>query len=253
MTSPITSSACWHNGYRRFLAWGMAKATKADEQSIKLQDCSDYATMADLKRSLLGHLQGQVLEIGPGAGTNLAYFSTDIHWIGVEPNLFTHPYIRQAAERHGLKDIQLHGQPAEQLPVADGTLDAVVSTYVLCSVTDIDTTLKDIQRVLKPGGKFVCMEHVATADGTCTRTVQDGITPIWKRVFDHCHPNRETWINLEKAGFATVDYQTFRLSIPVVSPHMAGVATRTSIDPKAELTHSHRKSSQPISGDIHDI
>ncbi len=223
------NSTCWRNGYRRFLAWGMAKATEADEQTIHLQDSADYATMADLKRSLLGRLQGRVLEIGPGAGTNLAYFSPDIHWIGVEPNLFTHPYLRQGAERHGLKDIELYGQQAEQLPVEDGTLDAVVSTYVLCSVTNIDTTLKDIQRVLKPGGAFIFMEHVAATDGTCTRTVQDGITPIWKTVFDHCHPNRETWMNLEQAGFATVDYQTFRLSIPVVSPHIAGVATRSAI------------------------
>jgi ubiquinone/menaquinone biosynthesis C-methylase UbiE len=250
--SHVTNSACWQHGYRRFLAWGMAKATEADEQTIKLHDCDDYATMADLKRSLLGHLQGRVLEIGPGAGTNLAYFPPDIHWIGVEPNLFTHPYIRQEAERQGLKDIELHGQQAEQLPVEDGSLDAVVSTYVLCSVTDIDTTLKDIQRVLKPGGTFVFMEHVAATDGTCTRTVQDGITPVWKTVFDHCHPNRETWRNLKKAGFATVDYQTFRLSIPVVSPHIAGVATRASIDPKIELTHGQSKSRQPISGDIHD-
>jgi ubiquinone/menaquinone biosynthesis C-methylase UbiE len=101
-------------------------------------------------------------------------------------------------------------------------------------VTDVDTTLKDIQRVLKPGGKFVFMEHVAAIDGTCTRTVQEGITPIWKTVLDHCHPNRETWINLEKAGFATVDYQTFRLSIPVVSPHISGVATRRRNCPQPE-------------------
>ena len=61
MTSRVTSSTCWHNRYRQFLTWGMAKATEADEQSIKLQDCSDYATMADLKRSLLGHLQGGLI------------------------------------------------------------------------------------------------------------------------------------------------------------------------------------------------
>jgi ubiquinone/menaquinone biosynthesis C-methylase UbiE len=102
----------------------------------------------------------------------------------------------------------------------------VVSTYVLCSVTDIDATLQDIQRVLKPGGTFVFMEHVAAIDGTCTRTVQAGITPDWKTVFEHCHPNRETWMYLEAAGFESVYYQSFRLSIPIVSPHIAGVATR---------------------------
>jgi ubiquinone/menaquinone biosynthesis C-methylase UbiE len=137
-----------------------------------------------------------------------------------------HPYIHQEADRHGLKTIELQVERAETLPVEDASIDAVVSTYVLCSVTDIDATLKDIQRVLKPGGTFVFMEHVAATDGTCTRTVQEGITPVWKTVFDHCHPNRETWMYLEAAGFESVHYQSFRLSIPIISPHIAGVATR---------------------------
>ncbi len=211
---------------QRLLAWGMAKANHTDDEAIKLHDCQDYATMAELKRSLLGKLQGRVLEIGPGAGANLSYYPTDIDWIGVEPNLFMHPYIRQEADRHGLKNIELHGERAETLPVKDASVDTVVSTYVLCSVADIDATLKDIQRVLKPGGTFVFIEHVAAIDGTWTRTVQDGITPIWKTVFDRCHPNRETWICLEDAGFESVSYQPFRLSVPIVSPHIAGVAIR---------------------------
>ncbi len=213
----------WH---KRLFAWGMSKANDADDQAIKLHDCQDYATMAELKRSLLGNLQGRVLEIGPGAGANLAYYPKDIDWIGVEPNPFMHPYIHQEAERHGLKNIELHGERAETLPVKDASVDIVVSTYVLCSVTDIDATLKDIQRVLKPGGTFVFMEHVAAIDGTCTRTLQEGITPVWKTVFDHCQPNQETWMYLEEAGFESVHYQSFRLSIPIVSPHIAGVATR---------------------------
>jgi ubiquinone/menaquinone biosynthesis C-methylase UbiE len=210
----------------------MAKANDADAQAIKLHDCQDYGTMAELKRSLLGNLQGRILEIGPGAGANLSYYPTDIHWIGVEPNPFMHSYIHQEAERHGLKkkNIELHGERAEKLPVEDSSIDTVVSTYVLCSVADIDATLKDIQRVLKPGGTFVFIEHVAAPHSTCTRTVQDGITPIWKTLFDHCHPNRETWMCLEDAGFESVRYQSFRLSVPIVSPHIAGVATQKLID-----------------------
>lgn len=214
----------WH---QQLFAWGMAKANQADDQAIKLHDCQNYVTMADLKRSLLSNLQGKVLEIGPGAGANLSYYPTDIHWIGIEPNPFMHPYIHQESERHGLKMIELHGERAETLPVGDYSIDTVVSTYVLCSVTDIHATLKDIQRVLKPGGTFVFIEHIAATNGTCTRTVQDGITPVWSAMFDHCHPNRETWLSLENAGFETVDYQSFRLSVPIVSPHIAGVATRS--------------------------
>lgn len=57
---------------KRFFAWGMAKANDADDNAIKLKDCHDYSTMAQLKRALLGNLQGKVLEIGPGAGANLS-------------------------------------------------------------------------------------------------------------------------------------------------------------------------------------
>ncbi|NJL54845.1 MAG: class I SAM-dependent methyltransferase [Leptolyngbyaceae cyanobacterium RM2_2_4] len=209
---------------KRFFAWGMAKANAADDRAIQLRDCQEYATMGDLKRSLLGNLQGTVLEIGPGAGANLSYYPTGIHWIGVEPNPFMHPYIYQEAERHGLKQIELHARMADQLSAEDHSLDTVVSTHVLCSVTNIDSTLREIQRVLKPGGAFVFIEHVAAPDGSCTRFTQDGVTPIWKTIFDGCHPNRETWMLLDNAGFELVQYQQFRLAIPIVSPHIAGIA-----------------------------
>lgn len=213
----------WH---QRLFAWGMAKANDSDDRKIKLHDYQNCATMADLKRSLLGNLQGRVLEIGPGAGANFSYYPTDIHWIGIEPNPFMHPYIEREAERHGVKNIELYQEPAEILPVEEGSVDTVVSTYVLCSVTDVDTTLKDIQRVLKSGGTFVFIEHVAATQGTCTRTVQEGITTVWSTLFARCHPNREIWMCLKKAGFESVDYQDFQLSVPIVSPHIAGVATR---------------------------
>jgi ubiquinone/menaquinone biosynthesis C-methylase UbiE len=138
-----------------------------------------------------------------------------------------HSYLRQAAAGHGFQNIELSEGQAENLPAAAGSIDTVVSTHVLCSVTDVDAALKDIQRVLKPGGTFVFIEHVAAPDGTCTRTVQDGITPLWQTVFDRCHPNRETGRRLEEAGFESVTYQPFRLSVPIVSPHIAGVAIRT--------------------------
>jgi ubiquinone/menaquinone biosynthesis C-methylase UbiE len=165
------------NWHKQLFAWGMAKANNADDQAIKLHNCQDYATMADLKRSLLSHLHGTVLEIGPGAGANLSYYPPDIHWIGVEPNPFMHSYIHQEAELHGLTAIELYGEQAETLPVADNSIDTVVSTYVLCSVTNIDAVLKNIQRVLKPGGTFVFIEHVAASENTCTRSIQDGVEP----------------------------------------------------------------------------
>lgn len=210
---------------KRFMAWGLSKANAADDHAIQIKDCQDFTTMEQLKRSLLRNLQGKVLEIGPGAGSNFRYYPTDIHWIGVEPNAFMYPYLRQEAEHYGLKQIEIYGEMAEALSAANGSIETVVSTHVLCSVNNLDKTLQEIKRVLKPGGTFVFIEHVAAAGGTWTRSIQDAVKPVWKTLFDNCHPNRETWKALEDAGFANVSYQGCQLAFPVVSPHIFGIAT----------------------------
>jgi hypothetical protein len=74
------------------------------------------------------------------------------------------------------------------------------------------------------------IEHVAAQCGTWTRRIQDGIEPVWKTMFDNCHPNRETGKNLENLGFESVDYQQFNLSFPIVSPHIAGVARKKNVE-----------------------
>ena len=217
-----------HKFQQRLFAWGMSKANAADNHAIQLTACSGYSNMADLKRSLLANLQGKVLEIGPGAGANLAYYPTDIHWIGVEPNLFMHSYLRQEAQQRGLHQIDLYGGTAESLPVKTASVDTVVSTHVLCSVDHLEPVLQEVQRVLKPGGHFIFLEHVAAEGGSWTRRIQESITPLWKTLFDNCHPNREIWKALSRAGFASVSYERFQLQIPIVTPHIVGIATNSS-------------------------
>ncbi len=204
--------------YKQFFAWGLENLSAEYEQAI-----------AERKQNLLGNLQGHILEIGPGTGANLPYYPTGIHWIGVEPNPFMHDYLREKAEALGL-NIELHQGTAEQLPVDDNQMDAVVSTLVLCSVPDLAGTLAEIVRVLKPGGQFMFIEHVAAGEGTWLRQVQRGIRPVWKVLGDGCHPDRETWKALEAAGFAQVDYEHFSgpVPIPVVKPHIIGVATKSA-------------------------
>lgn len=181
--------------------------------------------VAERKRGLFGGLRGDVLEIGPGAGPNLGYYPQDCRWIGVEPNPFMHPYLRQAAERVGLA-IEIRTIVAEKLPAEDQSMDAVVSTLVLCSVRDPAIVLREILRVLKPGGRFVFLEHVAAPDGTRLRKVQRIIRPVWKRLADGCHPDRETGPAIERAGFARVSYEQFRLPLGPVSTQIAGWAIK---------------------------
>ena len=211
---------------KRLFAWGMSRANFADIRTVKITDFPEYSNLEELKQALLANLQGKVLEIGPGAGANFAYYPPSIDWIGIEPNPFMHSYLQQEAERQQLSSIEFYQGTAEELPIADNSIDTVVSTHVLCSVANLEDSLREIQRVLKPGGQFIFLEHVAADCGTWKRKMQNGIEPVWKRLFDNCHPNRETWKVLETVGFAEVSYRQFQLSFPIVSPHIAGVAKK---------------------------
>ncbi len=105
-------------------------------------------------------------------------------------------------------------------------MDAVISTHVLCSVHDLDGALEEIRRVLKPGGKFVFLEHVAAPPHTGLRRVQNSVRPLWHLIGDGCYPNRETWRAIESAGFRDVQIEHYRADILVASPHIAGYAIK---------------------------
>ncbi|MBI4443884.1 MAG: class I SAM-dependent methyltransferase [Acidobacteria bacterium] len=199
---------------RRVHAWFLAYCGGRYERMV-----------ADRKGALLGELHGDILEIGPGAGPNLAYYSPGCRWIGVEPNPYMYPYLRKAAERRGLQ-IEIRSGLAEKLPAEDDSIDAVVSTLVLCSVNDPAATLGEVLRVLRPGGRFLFIEHVAAPPGTRLRRVQEIIRPLWKRIADGCHPNRETWKTITNAGFDEVHYDHFRLPLGPVGPQIAGYAVK---------------------------
>ncbi|MCC6456294.1 MAG: class I SAM-dependent methyltransferase [Caldilineaceae bacterium] len=177
------------------------------------------------KRRLLGDLHGDLLEIGPGAGPNFAYYAADVHWTGVEPNPYMHPYLRANAATQG-RTIDLRTGYTEALPVEDESMDVVVSTLVLCSVYDLDVSLAEVRRVLRPGGKFVFIEHVAATTGSGLRRVQNWLQPLWSFAADGCHPNREIWRYLEEAGFARLELEHFNIDVPVVKPHIAGYAVK---------------------------
>lgn len=215
LESQHQSSPDW---YKRLFAWVMAHGANDDYERA----------VSDRKQSLFSALHdGDVVEIGPGSGPNLRYYPQNIHWIGIEPNPFMHPYLKQEAERLGI-NIDIRNGTAEHLEVDDNSVDAVVSSLVLCSVADLPGTLQEIRRILKPNGRFFFLEHVAAPQGTWLRRVQSGIRPLWKALADGCHPDRETWVALENAGFKSVKYQHFRAPAvpPIVSPQIIGVATK---------------------------
>jgi len=201
--------------YYRVHAWALARGSATYEDAV-----------AERKRKLFGDLHGNVLELGPGGGVNLSYYPTDIHWIGIEPNPYNHPNIKKAAQRAGINDLEFRGLEGNRLESADNSIDAIVSTLVLCTIPDQEATLAEILRVLRPGGRFAFIEHVAAPRGTFLRGVQSFVKPVWKFVADGCCPNRETGQTIKQAGFSALDIECFRAPLPIVGPHIAGTATK---------------------------
>ncbi len=180
---------------------------------------------ADRKRALFDGLAGTVVEIGAGAGPNAAYLPAGARWIAVEPNVHFHPHLRAAAAKHDL-DLDLRVGVAEALPVADGAADAVVSTLVLCSVDDVGAALAEVRRVLRPGGRFVFVEHVAAPRRTWRRRLQRLVRRPWGWLGDGCRPDQDTGRLIRAAGFSDVEIEAFRVPLGLASPHVAGVAMR---------------------------
>lgn len=104
-------------------------------------------------------------------------------------------------------------------------MHSVASTLVLCSVPSLETRFKKILRVLKPGGTFLFIEHIAAQPGTWLRKMQGVIPPVWKAIADGCNPDRETWLAIENAG-KKVNYEHFQVPYPIVSLHIIGVAMK---------------------------
>lgn len=200
----------------RFHAWFLSATEDALEK-----------IHGERKRALFADLAGTVVELGPGTGANCRHFPAGCSVIGIEPNVRMHEPLRESARRHGV-DFEIRGLRGEQLDLASESADAVVCTLVLCSVDEPESVLAEVHRVLKPGGRFVFIEHVAADPGSWLRRIQDVVQPPWTWCFEGCRPNRETAATLERAGFSKVELEAFRIRSPFfhVAPHIAGVAVR---------------------------
>ncbi len=194
------------------MAWFMAREVGGYETHV-----------VDRKRGLFQGLTGTLVEIGSGTGPNLDLLPSRLTVVGVEPNPFMYPHFRGSMEaREG--PVHLVRGDAHALPFPDESVDAVLSTLVLCSLAGLDVALQEIRRILKPGGRFIFLEHVGAPRGSWLRRLQGWIRPAWRAVGDGCEPDRDTDENLLAAGFREVELERFRLPLPLVSPHIAGVA-----------------------------
>jgi ubiquinone/menaquinone biosynthesis C-methylase UbiE len=160
---------------------------------------SEKAGLVEMRRRLIAQADGQVIEIGAGTGANLGYYGLQVTSLTVtEPEP---PMIRRL-ERHAQERAPhtvVLRVPAEDLPFEDDSFDVAVSTLVLCGVSDQQRALRQLARVLCPGGRLLFLEHVRSESPKLARK-QDRINWLNHAVVC-CDCNRPTLRSIQEAGF----------------------------------------------------
>ncbi len=195
----------------------------------RVMSTTEEACLKEWRLELLKQVRGEVLEIGAGTGANIRLYSDKVSRLVLnEPDKHMRKRIRVQLDNHRLGHVSLTGGTAEQIEADDESFDYVVSSLVCCSVTNLTASLSEIKRVLKPGGGYVFMEHVAAANGTTRRRWQNIINPVWKTLMGNCHLNRETEQALVTEGFDIVQIkrESMRKAPPIVRPTIRGIAKK---------------------------
>lgn len=179
------------------------------------------------KRRVFADLPPEVVELGPGVGANLRYLPPAASLIAIEPNRAMHAGLRAAAREHGIT-LDLRERSAADTGLPDASVDAVISSLVLCTVPNPAAALAEARRILRPGGSFRFVEHVVAEPRTATRAVQRLARRPWAWTFEGCSCERDLESAVRAAGFAAVEVERYRLRTPFVpfNPQVAGVAWR---------------------------
>jgi SAM-dependent methyltransferase len=178
----------------------------------------NFVTRRHKTAAFAGLNSREVVEIGAGVGANLGYLARGTHLTAVEPSLRMHDRLRERAADSGV-ELTLIARGAETLPLPDASVDEVICSLVLCTVGDPVRVLAEIRRVLRPGGRFRLVEHVAAPRWSPRRWLQRAIRRPWSWLYEGCTLDRHTAATVRAAGFAhvTVHHERLRGSafIPV--------------------------------------
>jgi SAM-dependent methyltransferase len=181
--------------------------------------------MTARRGALLASAQGRVLELGAGTGLNLAHYPADLEALVLsEPEPRMRARLERRVARSG-RAATVVAAPAEALPFADGVFDTVVSTLVLCTVADAAAALRELRRVLAPGGRLLFIEHVrGSAPGLARR--QDRLAGAWRAFAHGCRCNQPTLELLERQGLDVVElaHASWRGMPSLVRPLVIGHA-----------------------------
>lgn len=159
----------------------------------------EKGALAKIRKELISQAEGKVLEIGIGSGANYKYydFNKITNIIGTDVKSFS------TLKNNKLSKVNYIECSAQNLPFDDNSFDTVITTLVLCSVSDVETALAEIKRVIKPKGKYLFIEHIRPHN--YLGSVLNIINVLWKRNPFGCQINKKTDIFIDKAGFSAIN------------------------------------------------
>jgi ubiquinone/menaquinone biosynthesis C-methylase UbiE len=206
--------------------WGRAFALGYDFFFMR----AERGGLRDLRRETLAGASGRTLEIGAGTGLN-----HDLYPVAVTELVLTEPFppmASQLREKAAALDrpVEVVEAPAEALPFADDSFDTVALTLVLCTVPDPDAALAEIARVLRPGGRFLFLEHVR-ADDPGLASWQDRLHGPWLFFGNGCNCNRDTAATLERSPLEVERLE--RGSLPKMPPLVQPMLRGSAVAPAA--------------------
>lgn len=184
--------------------------------------------MNPMRAETIVDAEGEVLEVGFGTGLNLEYYGPAVKTlVGLDPLDVTEVDAVQARIRRASFPVERRSLRADGgLPFDTARFDTIVTTWTLCSIPEVGRALREMRRVLKPGGRYVFIEH-GRADADSTARWQDRVNPLWSRMCDGCNINRKIDRLVEEGGFDLERLDRFRAKGPgIVAQMYRGVATR---------------------------
>lgn len=197
----------------------------------RLMSVSERAGGAALRARVVSGAVGRTLEIGAGNGYNLPHYTSAVtHLLVTEPSPHMVELLRDrlATDPTPAGKCELVRTGAEVLPFPDASFDTVTAGYVHCTIPRPELAIAEITRVLKPGGRYLFIEHVRARDGSLLARMQDVIEPLHVYVAAGCHPNRRTEQLLRNSALSVerLEHTTLPMSFPSVRPVILGSARK---------------------------
>lgn len=203
------------------------------EDAIREVKIGLFSTLRDTLDCSMKDGTYSIAEIGIGTGPNLEYYDPQKTLLqAVEPNNFMKSYLDENLRKWGFpaESVTYQNGFAEALPLESESQDAVVCTLLLCSVSDVDASLREFHRILKHGGSLLVIEHVvAGPQEGLLRVGQTLLNPLQRALADGCNLNRDTLKSIRNSGLFSGTDEIKRFSVPglgVLSPHIAGIVTK---------------------------